>query len=56
VLDHPNGHLRQLFDPVARGLTQRTALVLGEDVSAAAARGPVLDQLIHGARRQQLAP
>ena len=56
VFDHPGRHLRQLFDLVARGRMRRPTLILGEDVAAGAALRPVLDHLIHSARRQQLAP
>jgi hypothetical protein len=51
VLDHLDRHRRQLFYLVARGLTNRAALITGEDVAAATTRGPVLDDLIHGAGR-----
>src|SRR5262249_20759498 len=55
VLDHPGGDRGQLLELVARGLADRAALLLGEDGSAAAALGPVLDYLIHRAGGQELA-
>ena len=56
VLDHPGAQRRELFDLMARGQAARTSLVFAEDVAASAARGPVLDHLIHGASREQIAP
>jgi len=56
MLDHSDRDRRQLLDLVARGLTRLAALIDREDMSAAAALGPVLDHLIHRAGRQQIAP
>jgi hypothetical protein len=54
MLDHVHRQRRQLFDLVASRLAYRSALALLKDVAAAAALGPVLDHLIHGAGRQQV--
>ena len=55
VLDHPHRGRGQLFDLVARRLTEGSALLCAEDVPAAATLGPVLDDLVHRPRRQQRA-
>src|SRR5271165_7654064 len=55
VLDHPDSDRRQLFDLVTGRLTDPTMLIDREDVSAAAALGPVLDHLIHRACGKQIA-
>ena len=45
---------RQLRDLMAHGLPERLALRRAEDVAAAAARGPVLDELVERRDRQQM--
>ena len=56
VLGHPDGDRRQLFELVARRLADRDLLARAEDVAAAAAFRPVLDDLIDRPRRQQRTP
>jgi len=46
-------HRRQLLDLMARRVAVGHPLGLGEDVPAAAARRPVLDDLVERPRRQQ---
>ena len=54
MLGHPDRDLRQLLDLMARRLADRDPLALGEHVAAAAALGPMLDDLVDRPRRQQL--
>lgn len=56
VLNNPGGQRRQLFYLVASGFATTFAVALGERVSAAATRRPVIDHLIDRARRQQVTP
>jgi hypothetical protein len=56
MLADPYVDRRQLFDLVARRLTDRDPFALAEDVPAAAALRPVLDDLIDGPRGQQGTP
>jgi hypothetical protein len=53
VLDHAGRDHRQLLDLTAHRIIDRDPLLLGECVPAAAAIGPVLDDLIDRPRRQQ---
>lgn len=53
VLCDPDGHHRQLLDLKTGRRAHRDTLARGKDVSAIAARGPVLDDLIDRPQRQQ---
>jgi hypothetical protein len=53
VLAHPDVDRWQLFNLMARRLADRNPLVLAENMSATAARRPVLDDLIDSPRRRQ---
>src|SRR5262249_32374256 len=48
--------LMHLRDLTSFGLSHRRSLPLAEEVTATAALGPVLDDLVHRPRRQQLPP
>lgn len=56
MLDDPDRDNRELFDLVARRLTQRIPVAVAEDIAAVAARRPVLDELINRPRWQQWTP
>src|SRR5665647_167692 len=54
MLAEEHGGRRQLSELMARGLPARRALRRAEDVAAAAARGPVLDELVERRDRRQM--
>jgi hypothetical protein len=55
VLDHPGRNHWQLFDLMTHGFAGDEKLTRNEDVAALTALRPVLDHLVHRARREQLA-
>jgi hypothetical protein len=54
VLDHPDRQLREFFDLVKDGLSNRIVFLFTENVPAATAHRPMLDYFIDRARRQQI--
>ncbi len=56
MLGHSDRDHGQLFDLVARRLTQRYPVAFAEHIAAVTARRPMVDQLIDRPRRQKWAP
>lgn len=56
MLGDPDCDRRELFDLVARRLTQRCPVTFAEHIAAVAARRPMIDQLIHRPRGRSERP